>query len=1392
MDRSFFMYLWRFALPVFLVFVFSWTARAQFQPKNLIKHYNLKDGLSQGVVNSVVQDDESLIWFGTEDGLNRFDGYSFKVFKHDPQKKNGLPDNFIQSLFKDSDGTLWISSRKGLLKFDPNVESFTLFNHKNPKTNASNDVSFITEGSSKNLWLAWYGNGFASFDRKSKTFTPYDSSSSFNLSSNRTMSLLEDKLGILWVGTQDGGLNVFKVSNGNIVSKIDALSNTAHLPSLNVHAIVEDNANNIWIGTSKGLVVYLRRLNKFYTFNSPAFSVAEKSIFSLSVDKNENLWIGTQGSGLYQLDLRQMITRPVEDFIFSRIASLDDFDISKKTILSFYEDRNKNIWVGTFGDGIYMISNEKEKFIKIQQALYRESTVSLVSYYGMCYDHDGNLWLGTDGNGLYKKGLFGSDIKRFTADGKRGSIGDNAVISALCDSKGRLWFGTYSQGIYCYERNSDSFVHFKFKGDPKKMGGNDVRVIFEDAKKNIWVGTNRGGLCLIDHQTQTYSNRKNFKGILSNGDIRSMIEDKEGNLWLGFYGDGLYRYNDGKNEITPFFHERDPRGQLQNDIVFSLNTDRQGKLWIGTGGGGLYYYDVEKDSLRSFTEKNGLSNNTVYSILIDNKGNCWISTNAGVSKFDVAEEKFTRYEVLDGLQEGQFNPGSGLYNYVAGYMCFGGTQGANIFYPDQTNDQMTKPKVMISGLQIFNKPISINDSIDGEPVLRQVMNRTKKIVLSHDQSVITLEFVGLSYSYPEKNNYAYKLDGLDDDWNFVGHQRTATYRYLKPGGYTFKVKASNQENVWGDDYVSLVIVINPPLWKTPLAYTLYLVFSVVFGLLIFRFTRKQYSLRKRLKIEKAHRKSERRLAMEKLTFFTEVSHEFRTPLTLIMGPLEDMLSGEASDSPNGRKLRMVYRNANKLLTLINKLIDYRKIESGNVLLKIKEENVVSFIEEIYLTFKDLAAKKNIRFEFLPDQPVVKLWFDKEKMEMVLNNIISNAFKYIGSGNEIVITSSVQISDKYPQGRFVIKIRDNGIGIPKKHMGSIFEWFYKGNTSGLMNSGIGLSLARKIVHLHKGDIFVESIEEKGTLFSVKVPMGKDHFKPEEVIYSAEEVTEETKAEIVEVVDNYDEEHGTRKGFNSILIVEDEEEIRAFLKDYFGDDYKIYETADGKEGLASALTFHPDLIISDIMMPGIDGMELCRQLKNNVRTSHIPIILLTAKTSLSDHKEGIGIGADAFITKPFSPEMLSLTVSNLLQSRDNLKRFYRNLFMNESGTEVKEADSPDEKFLHSIYELVKSNLDKQDFNINELSDILNMSRSLVYKKVKMLTGLSPIEYVRSLRMQEAAKLLRSQQYKVFEVVYMVGFSDAKYFRTCFAKEFGVSPSDFMKNAQLQAGIDSNNMA
>ncbi len=1390
-----------------LAFGLSFTSlQAQFHAKNRIRHWNSKEGISQGVVNSITQDTQSLMWFATEDGLNRFDGYSFQVFRYNPDAKGSIADNFIQSLLTDSEGNLWVSSRKGLQQFDPVRESFSHYYHAfgDYQSYTGNDVSCITEGSAHNLWIGWYGSGFASFDKKAKRFQPYTPETRRDLPSSKTISLHEDKFGLLWVGSQQGGLSVFQVSRGRVIQKVTHLVHP-RLQAATIYCFEEDKLGNIWIGSNLGLVVYKRQENRFVFFDHVQSSLASTPINSLLIDSAENLWIGSLAGGIYQLDLRQVLTRPTEDLLFVQIKNLGSSDISQRTIQCLYEDKDKNIWVGTYGDGIYLVSSVRENFTRIEKSMYQPTASSRVPYYGMCYDLQGNLWLGTDGDGIYQSDSYGNTLKHYPGNAKQ--LTDNAILSALRDDKGRLWFGSYSHGVFLYNPASDGFVNYHYhSGNALKRGGNDVRVIFQDSNNRIWIGTNRGGLCLLDEQNQSYANPAHFSGALLDGDVRSITEDKQGNLWIGFYGDGVYSYSPDKKTVKQHFVSAYEKDQIKSDVIFAIKADQNGLIWIGTGGSGLYAFDSQRHTLKRYSEKNGLANNTIYAILTDNDENIWVSTNQGISKLDRTQNQFYNYDVSDGLQEGQFNPGSAMYNQVGGYMCMGGTQGLNIFYPDQVRESTQHPQILLSGLSIFNKPIHIQDSLDGKPILEQAISQTRHITLAHDQNVLTFEFVGINYNYPDKNNYIYTLEGLDPDWNFVGTARTATYRYLKPGHYVFKVKSSTNPGVWGDDFASISLTITPPFWQSAWAYCLYVLLFVAIGWVAFTITKRDLKLKKRLLIERKQRHYERRLVQQKLTFFTEISHEFKTPLTLMLGPLEEMLGSEPEKSPSGRKLRMVHRNAHKLLSLINKLLDYRRLESGKVVLKVRPDNVVSFVQEIAATFKSLAQHKNIRLQVHASQPSILLWFDKEKLEMVLNNLISNAFKYIGKGRHISIRIAVETTSQHPHGRAIISIKDDGMGISKKHQQAIFDWFHQGAPSSSMSSGIGLSLAKKLVELHKGEITVESQKDMGSRFTIGLPLGNEHFSSEQLqdYYALPEVDfvpesdpgkeslpTDLPKDITDLSQAVPAEElalpGTKKGFKSLLLVEDDEEIRLFLREFFEKDYKIFEASNGREGYDLALSCHPDLVISDIMMAEMDGIQFCRTLKENMRTSHIPVILLTAKSGLSSQKEGMRMGADAYLTKPFSVEILRLTVHNLLESHQKLMRFYRNLFSSQATSSQKPASETglnplDEKFLHSIYEMLKSNLDNPEFTVEELADVLNMSRSLVYKKVKMLTGLSPNEYVRSLRLAEAARLLKTRQYKVFEVVYMVGFTDLKYFRQCFAKEFGCSPSEFIKQPDV----------
>ncbi|MCC9168694.1 hybrid sensor histidine kinase/response regulator transcription factor [Pontibacter harenae] len=1373
---------WCAVLGVVVLFVSS----ASSQPNNIVKEYSLRDGLSLNIVTSIAQDKKGLMWLATEDGLNRFDGYSFKTFKYDPDNSFSLTGNFIQKVFVDSKGDIWVSTRHGLNRFDASSEKFTHFQHiiGDDRTLVGNDISDITESSSGNLWVASYNAGFSYYDRHRNAFTSYNQQNLPSLSSNKIISLFQDHAGLLWVGTQDAGVNVFKVKDGIVSEKIKGLPHNQFSSSSNIKCIYEDHLHNIWLGTSRGLVLLKRDQSIATKFDAQVFSLGSNIVLSILEDSKEMMWIGVQDRGAYQLDISQFYNQGAETASFKKVKERGETLLTQRSVQALFEDRDQNIWLGTYGGGVKMVSNQQEKFSKLR--LSPSPPDDDIRYYGVCTDGKGNLWLGTDGNGIYKCDANGTVLEHFTA-GDGSGLTDSAILYAYQDTDQNLWFGSYSQGLFLYKQETGSFINYKHKqSDSNTLGGNDVRVIFEDSRKNLWVGTNGGGLSKLDKKTKSFQSFNASNSNIASNDIRALAEDHNGKLWVGTYGGGLYSFSPDKQAFVR--HHYKDQEYLSSDVVLALYLDKGKNLWIGTEEDGLILYDTAKKSAIRYSEKNGLANNTVYAIHPDILGNVWMSTNKGVTKLEVNTQRFYNYGASDGLQGGQFNPGSILYSKIGGFMGFGGTEGFNIFYPSQIKGVAVTPKVMMLGLQLFNKPVlleAFKNDVSNKPVLEE---ETKEITLKPNQSVFTLEFGALDYTNPEKYQYAYKLGGLDEDWSYVGNQRSATYRYLKPGSYTFMVKASNHNGNWGEDYTALQINVLAPFWRTPLAYSLYLL--VLAGVVYwgYHFSAKQKKLRRRLLIAKAQSRKERRVARERLNFFTEVSHEFRTPLTLILGPLEEMLSHEDRTTGSGRKLQMVYQNANKLLNLINKLLDYRKAEAGSMVLQVKEDNIAAFLEEICIPFKELAQIKKLDFHLMvPEEPLM-VWYDREKLEIVINNLLSNSFKYIGKGNSISVAVRVDerfsASSEQYAGCVIVEVKDNGIGVPAGQLKHIFNWFYQGNPMAPMSSGLGLALAKKLIQLHKGHIFVNSTEGEGATFGFKLPLGKEHFDAGSLVDNpVPAVGAESKLEILAMKEVPEDTAAiSHKGHKKVLIVEDEDEIRNFLKSYLRDNYSLIEAANGKDGLEQALVHYPDIIISDVMMPEMDGIALCKELKSNIRTSHIPVILLTARTAFAHHKEGLEIGADAYLTKPFSPELLQLKIQNILQSQEKLKRFHLNLFSVNPPQPKEEPNSLDEKLLLKIYEVLKANLDNSDFNVNELVAELNMSRSLVYKKIKALTGVSPVEYLRSLKMQEAARLLRSGNYKVFEVVYMVGFNDEKYFRQCFSKQFGCSPSEYMKSGEF----------
>lgn len=802
-------------IVVLLVLTFT-SSFAQIELKNKVVKYTAHNGLPLKVVNSITQDRQGFMWFAAEDGLARFDGYTFRVFKGRPNDPHSLSHNYIFCIFTDSKGRVWTSSREGLNQFDSLSERFIHYQHDPENINSlvGDDVSNITENTAGALWISSWQAGFTYFDVARNKFIQYSQRNLPGLSSQRVVFTYEDHDNLLWVGSISGGLDVFRVKDGVVSEKINQLSGK-DIPALhNVRCIRADHAGNMWIGTNDGLVFFNRKQKSFQLLDEHNSGLKGSVVRSLCEDSNHNLWMGVEGNGLFKISLRDINKTAIPDFVVEQMAGEDDYSVYRLSIHSIYEDRDKNIWLGTNGDGAQMISNIQEKFMRIEVKTGEPARLYW-RFWGMCTDEEGNLWLGSDGNGIYKYSQQGKLLKHYGVDGKKGSLTDGAILYAYRDRDNVLWFGTYSQGLFRYNKTTDTFTNYKHDPtDPESLGINDVRVIFEDSKRNLWIGTNWGGLNLLDRATGKFTRYTIRNSAISSGDIRAIIEDDNGGLWIGCSKGGINYFDRERKTFRQYFTDVGTNNDISGNMVYALLFDKQGKLWIGTEGAGLLTYDSAKRKLHWVNANDGFNGSTVFAMQQDNDGNIWLSTNAGISKWDAREKIFRNYDSSDGLQRGQFNSCSFLYDKKNNLMGFAGTEGVTLFYPDQIKQNQQRPDVVITGFKLFNEEVPIDSTGTEEGILPQAINHTREITLQYNESVFTLEFAALNYTLPEKNQYAYKMEGFDNDWSYKRSDRTATYTNLDPGTYTFRVKASNNDGVWNEEGTSLVIHIIPPWWKT--------------------------------------------------------------------------------------------------------------------------------------------------------------------------------------------------------------------------------------------------------------------------------------------------------------------------------------------------------------------------------------------------------------------------------------------------------------------------------------------------------------------------------------------------------------------------------------------------
>ncbi|HTK21571.1 MAG TPA: two-component regulator propeller domain-containing protein [Mucilaginibacter sp.] len=1384
-------------LLILLGVLFCVYLQAQSLFTKKVMKYSLKDGLSFGIINSIAQDNKGFMWFATDDGLNRFDGSNFKVFKSEPNNPYSLPSNYVQNIFKDANGDIWISSRRGVYKFDTQTEHFSKFNPAGNRSDNLNYVTSIFENTKNQLWFSCGGWGFSYYNEKNGQYKIYNKHRLPGWSGTVVVNVIEDSYGLLWVGTLDGGLNVFNVKDGVLSQNLNAQFPLGVIPPGRINAIYEDHNHDIWVAASKGLFLYRRSENKFHVFSGSKYKLRSNYFSSLLEDDNKNLLIGLQDGGLYNIDLAKAEKSNYQDVVINPVKSEENYSITARSVQALFQDKDKNIWVGTYGDGIYMLSSIPEKFNKFQSKLVDSYGSSYLRYYGMCMDDEGYLWLGTDGDGIYKKKLNGDAVKYYRADGRKGSLTDNAIICAYKDRSNTLWFGSYSQGLFRYNRESDSFTNYVHKaGDPASIGLNDVRVILQDSKSNLWVGTNGGGLSMLRTGTDKFVNYTPQNSTIVSNNVRALAEDKNGNLFVGTYASGLKYFIRDQNKFVDYFNRAQIEKFLPSQVIYSLYIDKNENLLIGTEGNGLVVYNIRNKTFKQYSEIDGLADNTINAIEKDDSGDIWISTNKGLSRIGLNTSSIINYDTSDGLQGGQFNPRSSMYCAKKKFMVFGGTEGYNVFYPAEVKQNTFRPKVLITGLQLFGKEVEVGQK---DNILSKVINESSEITLQPNQSVFSIQYVALNYSYSQKCEFAYKLDGLDKNWNYVKNQKSVTYRYLPAGEYTFKVKTANQDGLWFEDYATLKIRILPPWYKTWWAFLSFFVIAVALIYYYMRYRSNQAKLKYEIKIAQMSAEKEKELNERKLSFFTNISHEFRTPLTLIINPVKELLFNPGEKTNETSNLNIVYRNARRLLSLVDQLLLFRKADSESDKLKIVRLDIVNLSKEVFLCFSHQAKSKSIQFDFVCEADSIELFADREKVEIALFNLISNALKF--TPNYGTIVCSISETDAFVN----IEVKDNGCGIDEQVGDQLFDKFYQ-----LQNPlppasgfGIGLYLVKRFIQDHKGTITYKSKKGIGTTFKVCLLKGKEHLIPNLIF----EDVAETSAFLDELIEHYEEElpesktgsqlhslnHKKTDPLNlesrSMVIADDNAQIREYLKQIFSNDFEVYEAENGVDALNLVYQILPDIIISDVTMQGLSGIELCSRVKEDSSLSHIPVVLLTASSSPEIKLKGIEGGADDYLSKPFEKELLVARVTSILKSKNNLQKYFYNEITLKSNDLKISADY--KEFLAECIKIVEEHLVDNDFCTKILADEIGMSQSNLYKKIRSISGQSTNGFIRFIRLRKAAEMFLNTDCTVAEAAYKVGINDLKYFREQFSKLFGLNPSEYIKKfrAPFQSSITKN---
>jgi signal transduction histidine kinase/ligand-binding sensor domain-containing protein/DNA-binding response OmpR family regulator len=1307
------------------------------------EHLSERQGLSNGSVWSIIQDSEGFMWFGTEEGLNKYDGYTFTTFYPDPHHPDkGLQHNIISDIHEDKKGHLWVATFGGGLHLvNKNTGEITAYGIEPIRIDGWNVFTSIHEDPQGMLWIA-AGKGLVCFNPETKEFIKYP-----NPTQSFTICVAEDHTGGLWIGTWND-LFQFDRDSGKF-SRVLLDTNMAKQPQ--VWSLHVDKEGILWLGTREDGLYHLNIpacQDQFHRFNPNGLVNKNIHFNGIYEDKDGFLWLATT-EGLQRID-----DKTYEVITFRSDPQLPD-RIGQNAISTTYQSRHGTLWVGT-NTGIYKASPRYKKFNTYQLApalpYLSESKNAITDLH---VDTTETLWLASTAPNFtksFRNGLYQYDVKH--RGSKRISLGSNNLYSLSSeevwaiyqDRNGQLWIGT-TEGLNLLDRKTMQFTHY-----PSKY---PVHYIDEAPSGALWVGGD-SAIASFDQHLGTYNyyiNKPDDSLSLNDHYLFDILASSSGDIYIATASRGINRLDPETGEFTYYMPDQSsPEGHLNDKHIITLYEDSQGIIWIGTNQGGLNRFDPHTEKFTFFSTQEGLASNHVSSIISDKNDNLWIGTSRGLSRFNPITKVFTNYSNLDGLPSNGFVKGS-VQNHK-GSLLFGTTNGFVIFEPDSIQPNNTVPPVYITGLQVMDE----ERDVPGQP-----------IELAHDQNFLSFEFVALNYDVPEKNQYAYMLEGVDKDWFYSDTRRFARYTDLDPGEYKFRVKASNNDGIWNEEGAFLHVTILPPWWKTGWAYVLYTILGFSLLCRLRHYTVKRERLKHELNIQRLESEKMHEIDRMKNRFFANISHEFRTPLTLILGPIEKLLS-EADESKK-ELYQMMRRNAGRLLSLINQLLDLAKLEAGSLELYLQPHALLPFLKGIVFSFSSLAERKNIKYHFQYPSENPVLYFDADKLEKVIMNLLSNAFKFTPTGGEVLFSAYLkQEEGKAKDYLLEIQVKDSGIGITEAQQSRIFNRFYQADATKEEGSGIGLSLVSELVDLYQGKISVESQPDKGSIFYVSIPLEKADFEEVQIHQHKELISKEASEDTLPLQSTEKIEEAPH-----ILVVEDNEDVRSFIIYILQDIYQVSLAGDGREGLQKAIEYIPDLILSDVMMPRMDGITLCEKLKQEQKTSHIPIIMLTAKASGGDKIEGLKTGADDYIIKPFQAEELLIRIENLITSRQQLReQFSRQVSLEPMSMNI---NSTEERFIQKVREVMEEHMTDFSFGVEVFGESLNMSKMQLYRKLKALTDYTPSEFIRTMRMKRAAELLEKGAGNIGEVAYMVGYQDHAYFTRNFHKYYGMTPSEYI---------------